>query len=92
MSDPAVKATERAWFNRALAVNRPRFYMEKAAREALNPVRELHKPFWDNCINACCSGEQCKHRSRLCAAGCDEYWPCPTALLVYSADELADPK
>jgi hypothetical protein len=88
MSNPALKAARRAWDSRKLVVNRPAHYMEAAAREALKPVRELHKPFWENCINACCcSGEQCKHRSRLCA-GCDEYWPCATAKLVYAADDL----
>lgn len=63
---------------------------------ALTAVRELHKPRWDNCLNACCSGEQCRHRTRSCDGGCDEwvndnydYWPCATARLVYSADELA---
>jgi hypothetical protein len=66
-------------------------------RERVEQVRELHKPRWDNCMNGCCSGEQCRHRTRSCAGGCDEwvndnhdYWPCATARLVYSADELAE--
>lgn len=89
VNDPVMKAVQRAWSRRQLVTNRPRLHMESAAREALKPIRELHKPKWDNCINACCSGEQCKHRSRLCAE-CDDYWPCKTARLVYVAGELED--
>jgi hypothetical protein len=53
----------------------------------LHQVRELHQPQWENCINACCSGEQCRNRSRLCAE-CGEYWPCETAKVVYDDSEL----
>lgn len=55
--------------------------------ELLKPIRELHKPSWDNCINACCSGKQCRLRSQICEH-CYELWPCPTAKLVYSTEEL----
>jgi len=58
------------------------------AREALAPIRELHRQEWFNCINACCIGKECRHRSSMCTAGCDESWPCPTAKLVYTDDEL----
>jgi hypothetical protein len=61
--------------------------MEAAAREALKPLRELHKPRWESCINACCSGEQCKNRSQVCEHDYDE-WPCDTAKLVYTSAEL----
>ena len=64
---------------------------------AMNRVRDLHKPRWDNCLNACCSGRHCKLRTRICEGGCDEwvneahdYWPCATARLVYTADEIAE--
>lgn len=44
-------------------------------------VHTLHKPYFDNCINACCSGEQCKNRSQLCME-CGELWPCAATELV----------
>jgi hypothetical protein len=44
-------------------------------------VHTLHKPYFDNCINACCSGEQCKNRSQLCME-CGELWPCALAAWV----------
>lgn len=59
----------------------------KTTRAQLAAVRELHKPSWLNCINYCCSGEECRNRYRGCW-GCDEDWPCLTARMVYSADEL----
>ncbi|CPT12373.1 Uncharacterised protein [Mycobacteroides abscessus subsp. abscessus] len=44
MTDPAVEAAQRAWPKgngaRKLVVNRPRMYMEAAAREALRPIQE----------------------------------------------------
>lgn len=49
----------------------------------LNRLQDLHKPQWNNCINACCSGEQCKHRSQVCEHDYDE-WPCDTAKLIYN--------
>ncbi len=58
----------------------------KTTRVQLAAVRELHKPRWLNCINYCCSGEECRNRYRGCI--CDEEWPCSTARQVYSADEL----
>lgn len=58
----------------------------KTTRAQLAAVRELHKPRWLNCINYCCSGEECRNRYRGCI--CDEEWPCSTARQVYSADEL----
>lgn len=57
------------------------------AQDIVDAVRKLHQSQWMNCINACCSGEECINRSRLCS-GCDEYWPCVTARLVYTSDEL----
>jgi hypothetical protein len=99
MSDPAVAAAQRAWeavhphgsvtlAAKAYGDDAAASIVIAAAREALKPIRELHAPHWSNCINACCSGEQCKHRSRLCG-GCDEYWPCATARLVYAEEELS---
>lgn len=96
MSDPAVETAQRA-LSHIPTLKGIDFEILAlvAVREALAPIRELHSPYWMNCINACCSGEECKHRTRSCEAGCDEYvndnhdcWPCATARLVYSADEL----
>lgn len=83
MSDPAVDAAQRALESHTGGV----LQMADIAREALKPIRELHQPSWDNCINACCSGKQCRLRSQICEH-CYELWPCPTAKLVYSTEEL----
>ena len=89
MSDPATEAVQRSWPRwRKLVSNRPRVYMEVAAREAVKPIRQLHKPQWNNCINACCSGEQCRHRNQVCEHDYDE-WPCDTAKLAYTSEEVA---
>lgn len=41
MNDPVTRAVDRAWpQNRKLVQNRPRLYMEAAARQALNPIRD----------------------------------------------------
>jgi hypothetical protein len=53
-------------------------------RRQLGAVRRLHQPRWDNCINACCSGEQCKHRTQVCQHDYDE-WPCPTIRAIDKA-------
>lgn len=84
MPDPAVEAAQRALLSTSSEV--PEVI---AAREMAQPIRELHKPSeWFNCINACCSGEECKHRSRYCMT-CDmAEWPCETAKLIYSTEEL----
>lgn len=87
MTDPALEAATRA-MKATTGWHEPNYHLIVAAREAIKPIRELHAPHWSNCINACCSGEQCKHRSRLCG-GCDEYWPCATARLVYAEEELS---
>lgn len=53
---------------------------------ALQRIRELHHPRWDNCINACCPGALCKHRTQVCDHDYEE-WPCPTMELL-AADEV----
>lgn len=45
------------------------------ADDLIATTAELHEPYWDNCLNRCCSGEQCKHRSEACTE-CGEEWPC----------------
>ena len=48
----------------------------------VDQIKELHRPgAWLNCINACCSGEDCQLRSRYCV-DCDQEWPCPTMKMI----------
>ena len=78
MSDPAIEAAQRAdemcddgaWIDggRELSVT--------AAREALAPIRELHKPSGDDC-------QCCTH-----CIECEQLWPCGTARLIYTTEEL----
>ena len=74
MTDPAVEAARRAGMtefpprSRVLAMN--------AAREALAPLRELHKLTIDH------HGRP----GRICD-DCEWEWPCPTARLIYREDE-----
>ncbi|QOC55828.1 hypothetical protein SEA_JORGENSEN_69 [Mycobacterium phage Jorgensen] len=96
MSDPAVEAARQVWVKRYGAealfgrsvendgFGRP---MVESAREVLKPIRELHRPRWSNCINACCSGEDCRLRDRVCEH-CEVDWPCDTAKLIYTTEEL----
>lgn len=68
-------------------VHEPTKWDRETARAVLRPIRELHKPRWDNCYNACCSGAECPMSALVCDHD-DEYWPCATALLIYSGEEL----
>lgn len=81
-SDPAVEAAQRAWA--AMAQDMPWTdggeceELVTAAREALAPIRELHQPHdgpW---------GRDCG----TCYASSGVEWPCPTARLIYTDDEL----
>lgn len=75
MSDPAIEAAHRAgggWYSAR--------EME-AAREALKPIREKHYAVqYINHTKCCVSCWNCK--------GQPYAWPCPTARLVYSTEEL----
>ena len=75
MTDPAVEAAQRAW-------DGDRRYHAYgyvvAAREALAPLRELHKLTTDELYG----------RPGLICDDCDHDWPCPTAKLIYREDEL----
>lgn len=80
MSDPAVEAAQRVGFRdfppkaRGLAID--------AAREAIQPIRQIHRA-----VDAHGTG-------RMVCAWCwnsmSHYasWPCATARLVYSTEEL----
>jgi len=87
LTDPAVEAAQRAW-----AVNRgaPAFdpvtngyWLTIAAREALKPLRDLHRPF-DRPVHwgAQETEKVCNH----CLGPVK--WPCTTAVYVYSESEL----
>jgi len=114
--DPAVEAAERAWFGRAPGILKIGYHMNNAAREALKPIRELHRPIeyyeYDDCngvFKTDADGEQIL-MGRVCAeCSTDEFlerigdcevegsthyegeidWPCATARLAYSAEELS---
>lgn len=87
MTDPAVEAANRAWELISVPGTSLGEVTEQAAREALAPLRELHKSHSLNCINHCCAPDDCEFKSVLCRE-CDQYWPCATARLIYRKDEL----
>lgn len=79
MTDPAVEAAKRVgetlpygFFSRLTSSD-----LIATAREALAPLRELHKQATDEygCPWLICSD-------------CDHNWPCPSAKLIYREDEL----
>ncbi|AKJ72645.1 hypothetical protein PP301_gp077 [Gordonia phage GMA2] len=86
-TDPAVEAAQRALppYGPAVVHERDLKTGIAAIREALAPIRELHKPFHHyspNADYACvnCSDDQ----------GDPEPWPCPTAQLIYTSEELTN--
>lgn len=85
MSDPAVEAAECA---AATAEYTGRGLVIAAAREALAPIRELHRPHteggWEDepyCLT-------CAHETRTSRDLSYQPWPCATARLVYTTEEL----
>lgn len=82
MSDPAIEAADRsladkpAWDIEAYDWERVAI---TAAREALAPIRDLHQPARDGAWTVCFH----------CSLGASFVpWPCATAVLVYTTDEL----
>lgn len=81
MSDPAVEAAQRAHdrLTDGMCTASLERHRITAAREALAPIRELHRvgltdnPYYDN-------DKECIE--------CREDWPCATARLVYPSEEL----
>jgi hypothetical protein len=79
VTDPAVEAAKRVGetlpygFSSKLTSR----HLIAAAREALAPLRELHKLTSDE-----------YGRPGLICDDCDHDWPCPTARLIYRGDEL----
>ncbi|WVX88133.1 hypothetical protein SEA_LITNINMCQUEEN_77 [Gordonia phage LitninMcQueen] len=88
--DPAIAAAQRAWDARyegrmvsavdSAAHNGVGALTIAAAREALAPLRELHKPI------AMCGVIVCIHCRT--ATGASASWPCSSAALLYSSSEL----
>ncbi|QWY82049.1 hypothetical protein SEA_MARSHA_65 [Mycobacterium phage Marsha] len=76
MSDPAVEAAQRALAKFSGTNMYPRSLAPIAAREALKLVRELHRPSGDEC--ACC----------IDCLECGQLWPCDTARVAYTSEEL----
>ncbi len=114
MSDPAVEAARRVldeWVNDTWNASRD-FVAEAAAREALAPLRELHKPVqavhsWGEPERLVPRCPECLGRAGVHPCGCwadvdiqfacstcryrsgrHEDWPCPTAKLIYTTEEL----
>lgn len=71
--DPAVEAAIRAW--NGPVTGDPYDDMKRAAREALDPIRELHKPDGPYGYQTQC-------------VACGLMWPCNTARLIYTTEEL----
>jgi hypothetical protein len=84
MIDPAVAAAQRVWtifYGKELDRDNPiASSLIVGAREVLKPIRELHKPYFDD-------GDLAPGRGWVCPHDWDN-WPCATAKLIYSADEL----
>lgn len=93
MSDPAVEAARCAWEssdddisqNIPYRAGEPGIWtpapMEAAAREALKPIRDRHRPFTRDYPGG--DGRTvCNH----CLGPRD--WPCPDALDAYTSEEL----
>jgi len=74
MTDPAIAAAQRV----AERHNWDAYMVDAgtaAAREALAPLRELHRPIHVGDHYAYCEG-------------CDYRWPCDSAKLIYREEEL----
>ncbi|MDL9938707.1 hypothetical protein QSJ18_18325 [Gordonia sp. ABSL1-1] len=92
MSDPAREAARRAWavggadhdFEHATEAD----LMIDAAREALAPIRDLHKPVTEDGWADEPSCRTCAHETWTSRDLSYQPWPCATARLIYSAEEL----
>ncbi|UTN91516.1 hypothetical protein SEA_PERIWINKLE_62 [Gordonia phage Periwinkle] len=87
MSDPAEGAAQRAWDStegRPVSVQRV-----AAAREAMNPVRELHHPIREK-WGLGGEADVCAHCLLTDRNGrrFHDLWPCDTARLVYTTEEI----
>ncbi|AXQ64965.1 hypothetical protein SEA_RENAUD18_58 [Mycobacterium phage Renaud18] len=73
MSDPAVEAAALVWDGDP---NQLAHNLVDAAREMAKPIRKLHHPIDEHgdSVEEC---SECRHR-----------WPCDTAKLIYTSEEL----
>lgn len=85
--DPAVAAAQRAMpqSSRDLGYYPSRDSI-RAAREALAPLRELHRPVCEFSGRTCTYGTSCP--MNVCPTCADDNWPCDTARLIYDEEEL----
>ncbi|AIK67662.1 hypothetical protein VC69_gp047 [Mycobacterium phage Inventum] len=76
MSDPAIEAVERSLPYEYEADEVMADVAVRVAREVLKPIRELHHPIDEHgdSVEEC---SECRHR-----------WPCDTAKLIYTSEEL----
>ena len=81
MSDPAIEAARRAWAVRGDESGEVTRLSVDAAREALAPIRDLHRPFVTNDPRSP-HDVVCNH----CLG--PKVWPCATARLAYTTEEL----
>lgn len=86
-ADPAIEAAQRAWRDQTGSAplgddNYTIRVRTLSAREALAPLRELHRPFTRTGYPGADGRTVCNH----CLGPID--WPCATARLVYPAQEL----
>lgn len=84
MADPAIEAAAKVWATRKnipFAAESPwaRDSLIPTAREALKPVRELHTPY---------TVSEPDGEWSFCAHSHNS-WPCETAKLIYTTEELA---
>lgn len=81
MTDPAVEAAQRAVWQMTSGAQSSvdvRVAARVAAREALKPIREVHRPTgWGGECVVCFDSE-----------GRGRQWPCDTAKLIYTTEEL----
>ena len=84
MNDPAVEAAARDWaMYKDIPFDADSLHGKRlieTAREALKPIRELHK--------AEGGGTPTGEYAVMCYE-CQDYWPCATARLIYSSEELS---
>lgn len=89
MTDPAIEAAQRAWD--AVTFGEPFDGFVAAAREALKPIRELHQtitdPIWWHKLHPDDPDEYTHCRCQVAATGY-QLWPCATAKLIYTTEEL----
>jgi hypothetical protein len=80
MPDPAVEAVQRSAGHRKRS---EQLVAERAVREALKPIRTIHSP---RPISAFSTARMTGAAAEC--SGCNRAWPCATARLIYTTEEL----